>query len=108
MSSMTDVRDSTCILSALLEPDGTILLQLLVPDRAEPVPAVVEPTEATKRAAGPATRAVQLAYGHPHDRLLRLLIAMHADALGQQHGREGAAGLASRTVHLARDRDAVL
>ena len=105
---MTDVRDSTCILSALLEPDGTILLQLLVPDRAEPVPAVVEPTEATKRAAGPATRAVQLAYGHPHDRLLRLLIAMHADALGQQHGREGAAGLASRTVHLARDRDAVL
>jgi hypothetical protein len=105
---MSDVRDSTCILSALLEPDGTILLQLSVPGRAEPIPATIEPTEATRRAAGPTTRAVQLAYGHPHDRLLRLLIAMHADALGQQHGREVAVGLAARVVHLARDRDAVL
>jgi hypothetical protein len=81
---MTAVRDSTRILSATLEPDGTINLRLVFPGSDEPVTTTIEPIETTIQAAGAETRPVELRYGAEADRHLRLLIAMHADALAYE------------------------
>jgi hypothetical protein len=81
---MPGARDSTRILSALLEPDGTIKLRLLFPDSDEPLAVSIDPLETTARAAGPETRPVELDYGSAADRHLRLLIAMHVDALAYE------------------------
>lgn len=81
---MTGPCHSTRIVSALLEPDGTIRLSLLLPGSAAPETAIIDPVETTVRAAGPQARAVQLEPGHEQDRHLRLIIAMHADALAYE------------------------
>jgi hypothetical protein len=84
-SLMTSVRDSTRILSATLEPDGTINLWLILPGGDEPIAATIEPIATTIQAAGPETRPVELGYGAETDRHLRLVIAMHADALAYEY-----------------------
>jgi hypothetical protein len=89
---MTGSPDSTRILSATLEPDGTIHLRLVFPGSGEPVAATIEPIETTIRAAGAETRAVDLGYGAEADRHLRLVIAMHADALAYERGDRQAVG----------------
>ena len=81
---MTGTPDTTRILSAVLEPDGTIVLQVLFPDGPEPVRATIEPIATTIRAAGCQTRPVDLSYGVEADRHLRLVIAMHVDALAYE------------------------
>lgn len=76
-----DAPDSTCILSAFLETDGSISLLLRFPGSTRPTAASIDPIETTVQAAGPTRRPVELRYGHPDDRLLRLIVAMHVDAL---------------------------
>jgi hypothetical protein len=81
---MVGAPDSTRVLSALLEPDGTILLQVHFSGSPEPVSATIDPIETTIRAAGARSRPVHLEYGDPRDRHLRLIVAMHADALAYE------------------------
>jgi hypothetical protein len=81
---MSGVRSFTRVLSALLEPDGTIQLSLLFPDSDEPLAATIQPIETTARAAGPKARDIDLDGREEADRHLRLLIAMHADALAYE------------------------
>ena len=76
--------DSTCILSAVLETDGSISLQIVFPGSLAPVAASIDPIETTIQAAGSLRRPVELRYGHPQDRLLRLVVAMHVDALAYE------------------------
>jgi hypothetical protein len=83
---------ATRVLSALLEPDGTIRLHLRFADAPEPVVATIEPIETTIQAAGAEARAVHLEYGHEHDRHLRLVIAMHADALAYERSHRDTPG----------------
>jgi hypothetical protein len=78
---MLAVRASTRILSAFLEPDGSITVFLLFPDGSEPHSATIEPVGTTVQAAGPVSRPIDLAYGSDVDRHLRLIVAMHVDAL---------------------------
>jgi hypothetical protein len=84
-----DPSDSTRLLAATLEPDGSISLLIRFPDSDAPVTASIDPIETTIQAAGPVRRPVELRPGHAADRLLRLVIAMHVDALAyerrQQH-----------------------
>lgn len=87
---MTDAPESTRVLAAVLEPDGTIRLHLLFPGSQEPVTTTVPPIETTIRAAGPEARPIHLEYGHACDRQLRLLVAMHADALAYERRRHDA------------------
>jgi hypothetical protein len=84
---MTGPCLSTRIISALLEPDGTIRLSLLLPGSSTPETVTIDPVETTIRSAGPEARAVQLEPGHEQDRHLRLIIAMHADALAYERER---------------------
>ena len=84
---MTGAQPSTRVLSALLEPDGTIQLRLVFPDSPDPVVATIEPIATTIQAAGAEVRPVQLESGHERDRHLRLVIAMHADALAYERER---------------------
>jgi hypothetical protein len=81
---MTGQDVSTRILSASLEPDGTIRLLLVFAGCQTPEIALIEPLETTIRAAGPQARAVDLAPGAERDRHLRLIVAMHADALAYE------------------------
>jgi hypothetical protein len=81
---MTGAPETTQILSALLEPDGTIRLRLRFPGSPEPEAATIEPIDTTIQAAGAEARAIYLEHGHEHDRYLRLVIAMHADALAYE------------------------
>jgi hypothetical protein len=81
---MSAVRASTRILSALLEPDGTIRLMLLYPDSVQPCAETIEPIETTIQAAGRETRHIDLIFGTEADRHLRLIVAMHADALAYE------------------------
>jgi hypothetical protein len=85
---MSAVHDPTRVLSAQLEPDGTIRLCLLFPDSVQPYAATIEPIESTIRAAGHETRQIDLMFGAESDRQLRLIVAMHADALAYEHERE--------------------
>lgn len=84
---MLAVRDSTHILSAFLEPDGSITIILLFPDGEEPVSATITPMETTRHAAGPVPRQIDLTYGSEDDRHLRLIVAMHVDALAFEYER---------------------
>jgi hypothetical protein len=84
---MTGTPDTTRILSAALQPDGSIVLHVLFPGSSEPVAATIEPIATTIRAAGPEARAVDLTYGALTDRHLRLVIAMHVDALAYERER---------------------
>jgi hypothetical protein len=81
---MTGPCHSTRVISALLEPDGTIRLSLLLPGSTAPETAIIDPVKTTLRAAGPRARAVNLEPGHEQDRHLRLIVAMHADALAYE------------------------
>jgi hypothetical protein len=81
--------DTTHVLSALLEPDGTIRLHLRFADHPEPVVTTIEPIETTIESAGAEARAIHLEYGHECDRHLRLVIAMHADALAYERSHRG-------------------
>src|SRR4051812_2883834 len=81
---MTGALPTTQILSALLEPDGTIRLRLRFPGSSEPETATIEPIDTTIQEAGAEARAIHLEYGHEHDRHLRLIVAMHADALAYE------------------------
>lgn len=85
---MTGPCHSTRIISALLEPDGTIRLSLLLPGSTAPETAIIDPVETTIRAAGPRARAVNLESGHEQDRHLRLIVAMHADALAYEREQQ--------------------
>ena len=87
---MTGTPGTTRILSALLEPDGTIRLRLVFPGSPAPEAATIEPIETTIRAAGAVARTVDLEYGHEQDRHLRLVVAMHADALAYEREQRAA------------------
>jgi hypothetical protein len=84
---MLAVRESTSILSAFLEPDGSITVILLFPDGVEPVSTIIKPIETTVQAAGPVPRQIDLTYGVEADRHLRLIVAMHVDALAYEYER---------------------
>lgn len=79
-----DTGAATRILSAILEPDGSISLLIQFSEGDAPVAASIDPIETTVRAAGPVRRPVELRYGHADDRLLRLVVAMHVDALAYE------------------------
>jgi hypothetical protein len=81
---MTAQDVSTRILSASLEPDGTIRLSLVFAGCDAAEVAIIEPLETTVRAAGPRARPVELTPGTERDRHLRLIVAMHADALAYE------------------------
>jgi hypothetical protein len=85
---MSAVRQATRILSAFLEPDGSITVILLFPDGTVPVSATIAPIETTVQAAGPVSRPVNLSYGAETDRHLRLIVAMHVDALAYERELE--------------------
>jgi hypothetical protein len=96
---MTGAHVSTRVLSALLEPDGTIRLLLVFPGTQEPVSAIIDPIETTVQAAGPQARPIHLEYGHAQDRHLRLVIAMHADALAYERARRSRFHVLSAAPH---------
>ena len=85
---MTGVRDSTHVLSAFLEADGSITMIVLFPDSDQANMVTIDPIETTIQAAGPTPRRIDLNYGAATDRHLRLIVAMHADALAYEHERE--------------------
>ena len=78
---MLAVRESTHILSGFLDPDGSITVIVLTPDGGEPIPVTIAPTETTIHAAGSMPRQIDLTFGAEADRHLRLIVAMHVDAL---------------------------
>jgi hypothetical protein len=85
---LPDPTDSTRILSAILEPDGSISLLLRFSGCDAPVSASIDPIETTVSAAGQIRRPIELRYGHEADRLLRLIVAMHADALAYERSQQ--------------------
>ena len=78
---MLAVREATHVLSAFLEVDGSITMIVLFPDVDQASLVTIDPIETTIQAAGPVSRRIDLTYGVEADRHLRLIIAMHADAL---------------------------
>lgn len=86
---MAPVRQATHVLSAFLEADGSITLIVLFPDGDQAIMTTIDPIETTIQAAGPVPRRIDLNYGAEADRHLRLIVAMHADALAYE--REQAA-----------------
>ena len=86
---MSPVRQATHVLSAFLEADGSITLIVLFPDSDQAAMVTIDPIETTIQAAGPVPRRIDLNYGSEADRHLRLIVAMHADALAYE--REQAA-----------------
>jgi hypothetical protein len=95
---LPDPTDSTRILSAILEPDGSISLLLRFSGCDAPVSASIDPIETTIGVAGPVRRPIELRYGHEADRLLRLIVAMHADALAYERSQQQHAPLLSPVV----------
>ena len=87
---MSPVRGATHVLSAFLEADGSITMIVLFPDSDQAVMATLEPVETTVSAAWPVPRPVDLTHGSERDRHLRLLVAMHADALAREREQERA------------------
>ena len=81
---MSAVGETTRILSAFIEPDGSITVILLFPDGEAPVSVTIDPIETTVQAAGPTPRPIDLRYGLAADRHLRLIVAMHVDALSYE------------------------
>lgn len=88
---MSPVRQATHVLSAFLETDGSITMIVLFPDSDQAIMTTLDPIETTIQAAGPAPRRIDLTYGAPADRHLRLIVAMHADALSYERELEQAA-----------------
>ena len=86
---MSPVRQATHVLSAFLEADGSITLIVLFPDSDQAAMVTIDPIETTIQAAGPVPRRIDLHFGAEADRHLRLIVAMHADALAYE--REQAA-----------------
>jgi hypothetical protein len=85
---MSPVRQATHVLSAFLETDGSITMIVLFPDSDQAVMTTLDPIETTIQAAGPVPRRIDLTYGAPADRHLRLIVAMHADALAYERELE--------------------
>lgn len=81
---MLAVREATHVLSAFLEVDGSISMIVLFPDTDQASLVTIDPIETTIQAAGPMSRRVNLNYGAETDRHLRLIVAMHADALAYE------------------------
>jgi hypothetical protein len=81
---MSPVRQATHVLSAFLETDGSITLIVLFPDSDQAIMTTIDPIETTIQASGPVPRRIDLTYGAPADRHLRLIVAMHADALAYE------------------------
>jgi hypothetical protein len=97
VSPMSPVREGIRVLSAFLEPDGSITAIALFPGATEPASISIDPVETTMQAAGPAPRPIDLTYGHDADRHLRLIIAMHVDALAYERELERAGGYCLHT-----------
>ena len=85
---MLAVRETTHVLSAFLEVDGSITMIVLFPDTDQAIMTTIDPIETTIQAASPAPRRIDLTYGAPADRHLRLIVAMHADALAYERELE--------------------
>src|SRR4051812_34577373 len=100
---MLAVRESTHILSGFLEPDGSITVIVLLPDGGQPVSVTIAPTETTIRATGSTPRQIDLTFGAEADRHLRLIVAMHVDALACNHALPAAPPLGEwcREVHVS-------
>ena len=81
---MLAVREATHVLSAFLEVDGSITMIVLFPDSDQASLVTIDPIDTTIQAAGPVSRRIDLNYGSEADRHLRLIVAMHADALGYE------------------------
>ena len=94
---MSPVREDIRVLSAFLETDGSITAIVLFPNAPEPASVSIDPIETTIQAAGPAPRPIDLAYGHEADRHLRLIVAMHVDALAYERELERAGGYCLHT-----------
>ena len=94
---MSPVHEGIRVLSAFLEPDGSITAIALFPGAPEPASISIAPVETTMQAAGPAPRPIDLTYGHDADRHLRLIIAMHVDALAYERELERAGGYCLHT-----------
>ena len=88
---MSPVRQATHVLSAFLEADGSITMIVLFPDTDQAIMTTLDPIETTIQAAGPVPRRIDLTYGAPADRHLRLIVAMHADALAYERELDQAA-----------------
>jgi len=88
---MSPVRQATHVLSAFLEADGSITMIVLFPDNDQAAMVTIDPIETTIQAAGPMPRRIDLNYGAEADRHLRLIVAMHADALAYERECEQAA-----------------
>jgi hypothetical protein len=85
---MSLVCETTRILAAFLEPDGSITAILLFPDGPQPLSVTIDPIETTIQVAGPSPRPIDLTYGVEADRHLRLIVAMHVDALAYERELE--------------------
>jgi hypothetical protein len=81
---MLAVREATHVLSAFLEVDGSISMIVLFPDTDQASLVTIDSIETTIQAAGPVSRRIDLSFGAEADRHLRLIVAMHADALGYE------------------------
>lgn len=99
---MSPVRQATHLLSAFLEADGSITMIVLFPDSDQAAMVTIDPIETTIQAAGPMPRKIDLNYGAEADRHLRLIVAMHADALAYEREIEQAA----RTLRRGQSRQA--
>ena len=95
---MSAVRQATHVLSAFLETDGSITLIVLFPDSDQAIMTTIDPIETTIQAAGPVPRRIDLTYGAPADRHLRLIVAMHADALAYERELEQASTILRREL----------
>jgi hypothetical protein len=95
---MSPVRQATHVLSAFLETDGSITMIVLFPDSEQAIMTTVDPIETTIQAAGPVPRRIDLTYGAPADRHLRLIVAMHADALAYERELEQATSTLRREL----------
>ena len=85
---MLAVRESTHVLSAFLEVDGSISMIVLFPDTDQASLVTIDPIETTVQAAGPVSRRIDLNFGAEADRHLRLIVAMHADALAYEREQQ--------------------
>jgi hypothetical protein len=94
---MSPALETVRILSAFLEPDGSITVIVLYPDGAEPASITIDPVETTIQSAGPVPRPIDLSFGQDADRHLRLIVAMHVDALVYARELERAGGYCLHT-----------
>lgn len=88
--TMSVTLESPRTVSAFLESDGSITVILVCPEGGRPLSLTIDPIETTIQAAGSAPRPIDLTYGSEHDRHLRLIVAMHVDALAYERDREQA------------------